>query len=138
MYVYKCISVPEIVNTGNTGKNSHNAAINHYEKLINSLAVDGWELDMIDSVSSLQNPGCLGQLIGIFTGGAKSEMVTFKLLIFRKQNSSKDTGYVQSQKIEIPKVSSVNVVSKFNTCPSCSNPIRQEDIFCENCGQKLK
>lgn len=23
-------------------------------------------------------------------------------------------------------------------CPSCSNPIRQEDIFCENCGQKLK
>ena len=86
-YIYKCVPVPTIIDTGKTGKNMHENAVFTYEKIINNVAKDGWEFVNIDTVSSLQNPGCLGQLIGIFTGGAKSEVETFKLLTFKRPNN---------------------------------------------------
>jgi len=80
-YTYKCVPVPTIVNTGQVGKDSHSAAVMTYEKIINNAANDGWELVQVDTITSVQNPGCLG---GLF--GKKSEEANFKLLIFKKHN----------------------------------------------------
>ncbi len=79
-YEYKCVPVPEVIGTGKKGKNAHSQAVVEYQSLINSSAQGGWELDMIDSVTSYQSPGCLA---GIF--GSKEEAVTFKMLIFRRE-----------------------------------------------------
>jgi len=79
-YVYKCVPVPETIHTGKKGKNAHSQAVMAYQDLINESANDGWELNMIDEVTSYQEPGCLS---GLF--GSKDEMVTFKMLIFRKE-----------------------------------------------------
>ncbi len=79
-YVYKCVPVPETVNTGKKGKDPHTAAVLVYQDLINESAKDGWELDMIDEITSFQSPGCLS---GLF--GSKEEIVTFKMLVFKKE-----------------------------------------------------
>lgn len=81
-YVYKCVPVPEIIHTGTTGKDMHYQAVSTYESLINQAASGGWELVQIDTVTSVQQPGCLA----MFTGGAngKRDTVSFKLLVFKK------------------------------------------------------
>jgi hypothetical protein len=77
-YVYRCVHVPEVLNTGYTG-DSHSSAITAYERMINEVTRDGWELVQVDTITSVQTPGCLD---GLF--GGKNEAVTFKLLILRK------------------------------------------------------
>lgn len=72
-YQYKCVHVPAVVDTS---KNMHSIVIRQYEDVINDAATGGWELDHIDSVTSVQKPGC--------GSGNKEETVTFKLMIFRK------------------------------------------------------
>jgi hypothetical protein len=47
--------------------------------MINEVTRDGWELVQVDTITSVQTPGCLD---GLF--GGKNEAVTFKLLILRK------------------------------------------------------
>lgn len=79
-FSYKCVPVPTILDTGKAGKDPHGAAVIAYQDIINNAAKDDWELVQADSISSQQNPGCLA---GLF--GQKSEAVTFKLLIFKKQ-----------------------------------------------------
>ena len=78
-YTYKCVPVPEVIETGKKGKELHDYAIKTYEKIINDAAAGGWELVNIDDITSVQQPGCLG---GLF--GSKSTSVTFKLLVFKK------------------------------------------------------
>jgi hypothetical protein len=78
-YEYKCVPVSDVYNSGTIGKDSHISAVKSYESKINESAKDGWELVMIDSVTSTQKPGCLA---GLF--GSKDVAVTFKLLVFRK------------------------------------------------------
>ena len=39
-FIYKCIEVPSIINTGTTGKNTHENAIKSYESIINSVSKD--------------------------------------------------------------------------------------------------
>jgi len=56
----------------------HSQAVENYESIINQAAEGGWELVNIDTVSSTQKPGCLF--------GGKAEIVTFKMLIFKKEN----------------------------------------------------
>lgn len=127
-YIYKCVSVPTIINTGKTGKNIHENAVKVYENIINNVAKDGWEFVNIDTVSSLQNPGCLGQIIGLFLGGAKSEIETFKLLTFKKLTNNNISKTI------------TDIVSSNNSniCNKCNNTVKEEDMFCENCGNKLK
>jgi hypothetical protein len=72
--------LPDTINV--TGKDTHSAAIEAYEKIINQNAADGWELFSTDYIKSRQNPGCLG-----FLAGNKGETVEFKLLIYRKAKS---------------------------------------------------
>ena len=79
-YVYKCVPVPSIINTGKKGKDMHNEAVKTYESIINQAAEGGWELSNIDTVTSSQQPGCLS---GLF--GGKAEIITFKILVFRKE-----------------------------------------------------
>ncbi len=79
-YTYKCVPVPSVIDTGKKGKALHGHAVSTYESIINQAAQGGWELTTIDDVSSSQKPGCLG----VFFGG-KEEVVTFKMLIFRKE-----------------------------------------------------
>ena len=78
-FKYKCVPVPTVLDTGKAGKDPHGAAVTAYEQIINQGAADGWELVQVDSISSVQNPGCLPGLLG-----KKSEAVTFKMLIFKK------------------------------------------------------
>ena len=47
---YKCVAVPETIDTGTSGKDSHGAAVTAYEKIIKNAAQGGWELDHIDTV----------------------------------------------------------------------------------------
>ncbi|HUM50353.1 MAG TPA: DUF4177 domain-containing protein [Chitinophagales bacterium] len=134
-YEYKCIPVPTIIDTGKTGKNMHENAVLAYEKIINNVAKDGWELVNIDTVSSLQNPGCLSQIIGIFTGGAKAEVETFKVLTFKKlSNILASNNDFQPQNI----VSSTSNQQFNSTCSKCNSQTKPQDVFCENCGNKLK
>jgi hypothetical protein len=79
-YVYKCVPVPQTIDTGKKGKNAHAQAVSVYQDLINESAKDGWELNMIDEITSMQSPGCIS---GLF--GSKEEIVTFKMLVFRKE-----------------------------------------------------
>jgi len=132
-YIYKCIPVPTIIDTGTTGKNMHENAVKSYESIINNIAKEGWELEKIDTVSSMQNPGCLGQLIGLFTGGAKSEIQTFKLLIFKKLATSNQFKSNQTEDIAIY----TKAESRVKRCNQCNNIIEEHDTFCENCGNKL-
>ena len=78
-YIYKCVPVPSTIDTGKKGKSLHSHAVSTYETLINDAASGGWELSNIDTVTSHQKPGCLP---GLF--GSKSETITFKMLVFRK------------------------------------------------------
>jgi len=78
-YIYKCVPVADVIDTGKQGKDLHSYAVSTYEKAINDAASGGWEFVNIDTVTSIQKPGCLA---GLF--GAKAEVVTFKLLIFKK------------------------------------------------------
>ncbi len=78
-FTYKCVSVPDVINTGKTGKDLHSQAVSTYEKIINEAASGGWEFVNIDTVSSMQQPGCLAGLMG-----QKAQSVTFKLLVFKK------------------------------------------------------
>lgn len=78
-FTYKCVSVPSVIETGKKGKDLHAYAVSTYEKIINDAALGGWELVNIDTVTSVQQPGCLA---GLF--GSKPETVTFKLLVFKR------------------------------------------------------
>jgi len=89
---YKCVAVPESINTGQSGKDSHSAAVTVYEQLINDAAKGGWELDHIDTVESRQSPGLCAKIIGMIPiigplcCGRKSEIQIFnyKIMVFKK------------------------------------------------------
>ena len=74
-YNYKCVPVPRIVETG---KNKHLDAIKAYEEKINKMAVEGWELELVDSITSTYKPGCIA---GIF--GGSGETIINKFLVFK-------------------------------------------------------
>ena len=78
-FTYKCAVVPDVIHTGKKGKDLHSTAVNTYEKIINDAAAGGWELVVVDTVESVQQPGCIASLFG-----SKAEVVTFKLLVFKK------------------------------------------------------
>jgi len=89
---YKCVAVPESIDTGKSGKDSHGAAVTAYEQLIKNAAQGGWELDQIDTVESRQKPGYCAAMIGAIPiigplcCGRKAEIqiVRYKMLIFKK------------------------------------------------------
>jgi Domain of unknown function (DUF4177) len=74
-YTYKCVPVPSMVEMG---KNKQLEAIQKYEDKINKLALEGWELVLIDSLTTRYNPGCLAGILG-----GKGEIVTHKFLVFK-------------------------------------------------------
>jgi hypothetical protein len=89
---YKCVAVPETIDTGKSGKGDHSAAVTAYEQIIKNAAQGGWELDHIDTVNSYQTPGCCAALIGkipiigpLCCGrNAEAQLIIYKMLIFRK------------------------------------------------------
>ena len=74
-YTYKCVPVPSMVEVG---KNKTLEAIKNYEDKINKMALEGWELVLIDSLITKQNPGCLGGLLG-----GQGETINHKFLVFK-------------------------------------------------------
>jgi hypothetical protein len=46
---YKCVAVPETIDTGKSGKDSHSAAVTAYEQIIKNAARGGWELHCVDT-----------------------------------------------------------------------------------------
>lgn len=55
-------------------------AVASYADLIQKEAIGGWELDMIQSIPVVEQPGCLASLFG-----AKSSTTYFNMLVFKKQ-----------------------------------------------------
>ena len=74
-YTYKCVPVPAVVETG---KNEHLEAIQSYEDKINKMALEGWEIVLIDSIITTYNPGCLAGMLG-----GKGESISHKFLVFK-------------------------------------------------------
>jgi hypothetical protein len=79
---YKCICLPEHVFSAKKGHH-HNQTLNAYQTVLNEEAANGWILDHIDTVTSTIRPGCLG-----FLFGRKAETITYKVLIFKKDNAN--------------------------------------------------
>lgn len=77
MYQYKIIEVPGATNIKNVKQLS--VAQKDYEEKINLHSKDGWELDKIDSMITIESPGCIPSLFG-----AKPVERVHKILIYRK------------------------------------------------------
>ncbi len=82
IFTYKCVPVSDAFETGKIGMSSHLNAVGFYEKEINQASAGGWELVLIDEVTSVQHRGCLGSLFG-----KKDQAITFKMLVFRKEQT---------------------------------------------------
>jgi len=76
-YEYRCVSFPLAVTIDKT--HTLEVAIQGYQDKINSLSNDGWEYISSDSLTTTQNPGCLGGLLG-----QSAASVPHKFIIFRK------------------------------------------------------
>jgi hypothetical protein len=76
-YEYKCVSFPLSVTVDKA--HSLESAIQGYQDKINVLSKDGWEFVSSDSLTTVQNPGCLG---GLF--GQAATQIPHKFIIFRK------------------------------------------------------
>lgn len=78
MAKYKCVPGPVGLRIG--AKDSYDKAVRSYADIIQSEAVGGWDFFMMQQIPVIQQAGCLA---GIF--GAKETMITFNMLIFRKE-----------------------------------------------------
>lgn len=76
-YEYKCVQFPMAVRLDKT--HSLDSTIQDYENKINGLANEGWEYVNADSLTTVQNAGCLGGLLG-----QAPPPIQHKFLIFRR------------------------------------------------------
>lgn len=70
-YQYKSVAFPAVIKTDN----NYEEVMHVYNNVLNDNAVNGWELDYIDTITTHQSPGCVG---------GYGENVTLKIAIFRK------------------------------------------------------
>ncbi|HIP95960.1 MAG TPA: DUF4177 domain-containing protein [Anaerolineae bacterium] len=78
MYEYKVIPFIGQVKAGD--KDGAAKVSVQLEKLINSMAADGWEFYRIDQVQIAVRPGCLAAIFG-----ARESYIQFDQAIFRRQ-----------------------------------------------------
>lgn len=76
-YSYKMIQIPQSIEV--KGKDANQAAATYVESTVNQMASQGWEFYRIDLINVLEQPGCLGWLIG-----NRANYVTYSVITFRK------------------------------------------------------
>lgn len=76
-YQYRAVQLPQNIQV--TPQNRDTAAASLIEKVINNYAESGWEFYRIDTVNTVEPPGCLA---GLF--GAPSTHRPLNVVIFRK------------------------------------------------------
>lgn len=108
-FSYKCVAISVDVDS----ENDSFAAVEHaYEKVLNNVAEENWELIKIDTLTfSPKENNYTSSDIAVATKISK-------VLIFRKSNF---------EKIATTKL----------FCPACKNEISIDDDYCENCALKL-
>ena len=79
MKKYKTVAAPAAMSVNR--KNSIFKAVEAYEDIINNEAADGWELEMIQQIPMVDEPGCLASLFGKTT-----EITYINMLIFSKDS----------------------------------------------------
>ena len=120
-FIYKCVALAlEPYNEESFLTNT----VNSYEKILNEIAKDGWEFVKTDTIQLLSREDNLHpQSVAI------TETGTTKILIFKKYTSD-----INDNQQELNFVFNEPLL----TCPSCRNEISADDIYCQNCAQKLK
>jgi hypothetical protein len=75
MYQYKVVQIPATipVSRGQSGQ-----AGAYVEQVINGEAQQGWEFYRIDTISTVENPGCLGALLGGKQSYANHCVISFR------------------------------------------------------------
>ncbi len=108
-FSYKCVAISVDVDS----ENDSFAAVEHaYEKVLNNVAEENWELIKIDTLSfPPKDDNYTSSNVAVATKISK-------VLIFRKTNSDKQ---------EVTQL----------LCPACKNEISIDDDYCENCALKL-
>lgn len=71
-YKYKSVSFSAVMQISK----NYEEVSSYYDNLISNHAVDGWELFLIDTMTTHKPAGCLSQ----------AEQGTIKIAIFRKEN----------------------------------------------------
>ncbi len=77
MFTYKTVQLPKTIQV--TAKNRDTAAADMLQNVINQYSQQGWEFYRVDTVTTVQPPGCLGA----FTG-QREVYETLNVVIFRK------------------------------------------------------
>ena len=108
-FCYKCVAVSLDIEN----ENDFHATVEHaYEKILNNVAEENWELIKIDTLTFPTKEN--NHLTNDIVVATKIS----KVLIFRKSNSDK----TEATKL---------------FCPACKNVISIDDDYCENCALKL-
>ncbi|MBK8352535.1 MAG: hypothetical protein IPL21_12895 [Saprospirales bacterium] len=108
-FSYKCVAISVDVDS----ENDSFVAVEHaYEKVLNNVAEENWELIKIDTLSFPPKEN------NYATNDVAVATKISKVLIFRKTNSDKQ---------EVTQL----------LCPACKNEISIDDDYCENCALKL-
>lgn len=76
-YQYKAVQLPQNIEVNAQNRNS--AAADLLEKVINTYASQGWEFYRIDTVNTVEPPGCFAALFG-----GQSTLRPLNVVIFRK------------------------------------------------------
>ena len=79
MAQYKTVAGPVGLAIGS--KDSYDTAVREYADIIEKEAIDGWELAFIQEIPVFKKSGCIASLFG-----DKGTIVTFNMLIFKKEN----------------------------------------------------
>ncbi len=87
MKQYKTVAAPTALSVNY--KDSQMQAVEQYATIFNKEAEQGWELEMIQQIPVIEEPGCLGALFG-----KKEKTTYFNMLFFsREVNSGKKTKF---------------------------------------------
>jgi hypothetical protein len=61
-----------------TSPEQGNEAARYLQQVVNDMAAQGWEFFRIDGIGVVENPGCLGQLLGVPAITRYYHVITFR------------------------------------------------------------
>ncbi len=90
MKQYKTVAAPATMSVNR--KNSHIKAVEAYASIINKEAMQGWELEMIQQIPLIDEPGCLASLFG------KTAEITYTNMLIFSKNATKISDFDSDEK----------------------------------------
>jgi len=76
MYTYKTVLLPA---TMLVNKNASGEMATSFDRTLNAMAQDGWELVSMDTVTEVQKKGCIAALLGL-----PAQTTDYKCMVFKK------------------------------------------------------